>query len=410
MIRSALLLCAGLIAAACFACAVVPVAQTPPPPPPKLLATCPDGSAFHSHVAWLSNFEPSNNGNPTKAPSAGDIAPLNPVADAAYISDLEAVFSIAPVTFRRDLCALDGIFLDTASCQDFASCTGHSWGYRLRDESNPGKKGRYVAIPASFWNLGGGFRQYTYRTYEKDLLVYTFGWTGDSAYNPTYVVANAEADTFPMTILAALAHETGHIRWYDVVDVGRNGKPDYSQVNTGCNGNDFFLGWVKGGSVGAAGLQSPPTWTPPKWREFLTRAVRHGHPNQKVTPVHAAGPQINDIDGEIAAGDIIDAAFALDQIYSSGAPWATYFAALSPDEDFVESYKFNVLTQCTFSGNGAMDCSNAVLNSLNMQIKNFQSSQPYSKNVPADFVKSKKGLLATKIWCVATVPPFAGRP
>ena len=268
---------------------------------------------------------------------------------------------------------------------------------------HPQNKGRYVAIPKSLWNFGGGFEQYTYRKYESDLLYYTFGWTGDPAYNPTYIAANTEADTFPVTILAALAHETGHIRWYDVFDAWRQGRPDYSQVNAGCDGNDFFVGWAGG----YAGLQNPPPWHPPKWRYFLTRPVRHGLSSQKVTQVHASDPQTNYIDANLAAGAIIYPAFALDQLYSKDWPWATYYASVSPDEDFVESYKFNVLTQCTFNGNGAMDCSNALLKSLKMQIKNYQSSQPYSENIPDDFVNSRKALLASKIWCVATVPPYS---
>src|SRR5437764_2725672 len=122
MIRSALLLCAALLAAASFACTLPP----PSPPgivgPPKTLTACADGSAFHSHVAWLSNFDANNNGNPVNAPTAANTTPLNPMTDGAYISDLETAFSLAPPAFRQDLCGLDGIYLDTTSGPNFASC------------------------------------------------------------------------------------------------------------------------------------------------------------------------------------------------------------------------------------------------------------------------------------------------
>jgi hypothetical protein len=403
MIRSALLLCAGLLAAVCFACAqhgtssAVPVAGGGPHVQD---ATCLDGTAFHTHVYWLDNFDPNGVGGPIHAPKASNITPLDPTNDASYIADLDAVFALAPDTFRRDLCGLDGIFLDTTSCSSFASCSGHSWGYRIRDPNNAAAKGRFVAIPKSLWSLGGGFRLYTYPKYENDLLYYTFGWTGDSAYNPTYSAANDDANTFLVTILSALAHETGHIRWYDTVDADRHGQPDYSQVNTGCSGYDFFLGWAGG----TARLQGPPhTFKPPKWRSFLTLPARGNSPR---LPSHASDPQIEAIDGEIEAGNIRYAAWALDQLYQPNWPWATYFAALSPDEDFVESYKFNVLTRCTFSANGQMTCSNPLLQSLQMQIKNYFSSQPYTENIPADFIAGRKTNLATKAWCVATLPAF----
>ena len=71
-------------------------------------------------------------------------------------------------------------------------------------------------------------------------------------------------------------------------------------------------------------------------------------------------------------------------IYPPNAPWASFFGAISPDEDFVETYKFYVMTQ-------------AGLTSLPLQITN----QP-TRDIPKDYLGNLKPKLAGKVPCIVT--------
>src|SRR5207247_1090793 len=84
-----------------------------------------------------------------------------------------------------------------------------------------------------------------------------------------------------------------------------------------------------------------PVQKPNKWRFFMTQSKRSG---TGPTDSHLVDPQISDIDDYLLAADTDSAGAALDQLYRAGYPWASYFSAVSPDEDFVETYKFYVLT------------------------------------------------------------------
>src|SRR5207248_147713 len=110
--------------------------------------------------------------NPDQPPTAG-----SPIT-SSYAGDLDKAFRLASDDFRQHLCQLDAIFLDTSDCADLTSCFGHSWGYRQRGAG--AGKGRYIAISAKLWNLGGGTKSYTYGKYETDLLQQVFGRTGTS--------------------------------------------------------------------------------------------------------------------------------------------------------------------------------------------------------------------------------------
>src|SRR5215471_11237505 len=128
MIRSALLLCAALLAAITFACVAPPVA---PPAPPSVRAAalsfnapvpCPTISnvrELSASVPATANMDPDPNGN---APAA----PTNMQAD------LVSAWGAAPPSFQAQLCALNKIFVTQGP---------ESWGYR-----NITDGGRYIAI------------------------------------------------------------------------------------------------------------------------------------------------------------------------------------------------------------------------------------------------------------------------
>ena len=357
MIRSALLLCAGLLVAACFACA-----QTPPPPPPAPFiqtATCADGSPFLSHVQLV-----QNGWQPNKAtladPPAGTGTPLG--ASSPYAQSLQNAFALAPPAFQKSLCDLTAIFVNgPAACPNFASCMGNSWGYRAA--GGPTKRKTYIAISAGLWNqqCPNGF-PYAYHCFESDLLnaVLNPNASPPPPSPPQYTAANSAADTFEMTILAALAHEVGHVRWYQAMNPGDPGGNGYNPGKF-CNSNFFPQSW------------QTPIHEPPHWRPF----------KQRSTNLHRFSPQIADIDTDISKGDWTGALMLLEQLYQPAQPWASYFAGVSPDEDFVETYKFIVLTSAQ-----------APLTSLPIVL----AGVPH--DIPRDFLAANKPLLSNKALCV----------
>src|SRR5215216_7644213 len=148
MIRSALLLCAGLLAAACLAC--VPEA----PPQPLVAKTWPiascDTASFVNAVQTLKiPFDPRGlRGIPQGDPSIA-------VPDNIKI-DLGGAFDMAPQFFRDKLCGLNGVFINPQA--------GPSWGFRRFDDG-----AEYIAISAGLWPTSGAPAQ-RFRTFETGIV------------------------------------------------------------------------------------------------------------------------------------------------------------------------------------------------------------------------------------------------
>ena len=87
------------------------------------------------------------------------------------------------------------------------------------------------------------------------------------------------------------------------------------------------------------------------------------------------------------------AADFLEELYRPAQPWASYFAAISPDEDFVETYKFYVLT----NAQSVTSLNEGPLTSLPIQI----AGNPH--DIPSDYLAGKKPLLSSQTQCIAPV-------
>src|SRR5437667_3462420 len=204
MIRYALLLCAGLLAALCFACVQAPVRPFATGP------TCrADGSLFLIHLTFVQNSWNPNPMNPVDPPPQG-IA--TPIANTTFAAALLNSFQLAPTVFQDRLCGLGTIFVNGSACNSLSNCLLSSWGYRA---SRTGTT--HIAISAGLWGLTClDGPTYAYHCFESDLLAALLNWPAAPA-PPRYAPANPAADTFDMTILAALAHEVGHVHWYEVM-------------------------------------------------------------------------------------------------------------------------------------------------------------------------------------------------
>jgi hypothetical protein len=322
VIRSFLILAAGILAVACSACV-----QAPPPPPiagyvaGATCATDVPPQPFLTHVKFLSStYDPSN--NYSSAPTGINPAPIDP-ATSRYATALQNAFLLAPPSFQLRLCGLTGIYVNGPDTCNDTDCFNASWGYRAKDGST------YVAITAGLWNLQcpDGSSPYIYHCFETDLLKTTVNWDLKKFNNftpPQYGSAKA-ADNFDMTILAALAHEVGHVRWYEVLNPNKSNWGKNYDPNKLC-GNSFFASWYSGVNK------------PPKWRGFGGRKQNNGLPD-----IHLSDPQIGTID-RAKGQDPSYALTYLDWLYQSTQPWASFFGSITPDEDFVETYKLWILT------------------------------------------------------------------
>jgi hypothetical protein len=312
MLRSALIIAVGFLALIGFACVPVPV----PEPRAAIAATSPpsrpgcDAGVFLSKASYLAvPFYPEK-GAPLPPTST---LPNNP----DYASTLEAAFNAAPPGFQQVLCSLDAVYVNGAVCGNWSDCMDEgSWGWRRTLDG--GGVQRIVALSWWLWNY-----PLAYSSYETQLTRSVLPQSGVK-YSDV-----ALADDLSIAVLAALAHEIGHIRWFDWVNASPSGY---------CNGTFFTNSW------------RPPIHWPPGdattgfWRDLLTRSERnHLRSIGDYLDIHAQPPQINAIDN-VPAGSVTQQKMIYQLLMPAAtSPWASLFAAMSPDEDFVETYKLKVL-------------------------------------------------------------------
>jgi hypothetical protein len=391
MIRSALVLCAGLVVATCFACAPVPPAAPPAPPPAAPLCSAADPQSFVNAVQLLAaNYTPPNGNNGPYQPPSGQSFPWS----QAMRADLLNAFSNAPMFFRQHLCQLNGIYINANGCpnNDPNECGAqamfsNSWGFRSRFD--PDKGNTYIAISATLWAPGGGPAM-AFRRYETELLRSFAGSAGASVYA-------ARPDDSWMTVLAALAHETGHVQWVQTVrpprpDATYDGKYDFSKL-LACpyDGSDFFSSWNYDHRHAS---NHHPRFQPRNgWRAFGNRLNDDGQPID-----HTNFPSLKDLEADSPP----DSYYDLFQLYQPGQAWASLFAAQTPDEDFVETYVMAVLMgyqpgSKTFSG---------PLTSLPLRIPLYTGPgiTRLRADVPHDVLLGHKEGLARKITCILPPP------
>ena len=379
MIRSALLLCAALLGAACFACAPPPPVAGLPPPPPPLAQVCDvnnENSFVPSKVFMLDiqhrPYDPTTFGDPP-ALAAANLPP-------STVNDLTQAFRNAPLFFRQHLCNLNGVFIDPTACSGPSECSGRSWGFR-----DPRTGRMYIGVSLNFlWPSGGPAPTLT--NYETTLLQWqlasldsslqSWGTDGPPFFSSRY--ANDPADTPAMTVLAALAHELGHVRWYTVnVPVPGSFAYDWRYLIPCPNSNHSFFdeSW----SYPDPGALQQAYY----WRYALDVAPR--------SVTHVDPPQNKDIQ---APGSVPALRYDVARLHNQSHPWASLQASLTPDHDFVETYVFNVLTH------------NVTVNPvLAPYVQSLLLTVPgvgYAPDVPFDYFKNptRKAKFVRKVNCM----------
>jgi hypothetical protein len=341
MIRLTLLGVAGIFAVACSACAPAPV-PTPIIGPSSGSGTgTPNCTAteFAASVQVLgAAFDPTK----LKPPPAG--TPLDKNTNGGAWQDLSDAFDAAPAKFKERLC-MTSVLIDPYYDQK----NPLSWGFR-----KPNTMERFIGLPSFLW--GGGTLTSNagkYSAYETDVFARIFEratgqkWDTNSAYPPIYgepKSSGTSVDTSGMTVLAILAHEYGHTLFYELFKGNDPYPPNTATKAWGfCRSpaaarNGYFDNtWLS--------ITIPPDY----WTYF--GAATDLHANNLV--------QIGDIQNELSPnkpkpnwGNIATYVAALYANDNYPAPsgrvqsgrWPSLYGAISPIEDFVEAFKFAVLT------------------------------------------------------------------
>jgi hypothetical protein len=262
------------------------------------------------------NFDPTAGGNPADDQISAVASP--------YSDDVGAAWTAAHPFFRDRLCNLDKVFIVQNTCPSGCTPTdlmNNSWGFR--GYTLPVK--RYIATSQQLWyNVGQAPPFGQFETDRLEALLQTLSPNARKYDLASYTV---NPDNGTMTVLAALAHEYGHLLWYDTFVANADGSPNLGgRANTAafCGGKFYPKGdW-----------QYPVDVPSGRWIGFGEVLNQAGSTSE----VLQLPGLLHHFPG-----------YAGDHLYNvySNRRWPSLLAALSPDEEFVETFQLFVLRNAT---------------------------------------------------------------
>jgi len=294
MRRSTLLILAGVLTMVAEACTpFFPVPPPPPPAPPAPIAAdqrCSDGTSISSKVVALDvKYNPEVDGT----------SPPQSIGLSSYGSWIQKAFNLATQDLRDRLCALDKIYIAEAN-------TDHAvWG--IREKRN---RTRHIGISKELLDKIIGTWTSPYAQYEME-IVDNLLWRSE---NPEpdwlrHLTYKVVGDSPSIAVLAILAHEIGHTMWWH-----------RGVMNLKCDGVFFAnLTWDR--------INIPP-------------GFHHFGDKQRNKSIEDF--DIDDMANLLSAGSLNALISNMHQVYEDGN-WANLFSFVAPDEDFIETYKFQVL-------------------------------------------------------------------
>jgi hypothetical protein len=400
---TSLTLAAGILISALYGCV------SPPPPQGGVAAPLLRAAAvcsldtFLSKVHYLAQTSP-----PFSLPSSGfqKAPPIDatPVSNANIRQDLTEAFNAAPDFFKNQLCSLTGIYIDRTGCSSYDPRTcavtpaDALWAFRAFDSTGH-SVGEFIGTWLGLWQQG---RAPILHTYETARLQNLLNWTSSNPPAADF----ADPDTSAMTMLAVLAHEVGHIFWYDAFVVQADGKPnpggaaDFSHF---CGGA-FYTPSVTPGSVREGSWLAPPTISATRWVSFGD--PRNYHKTDDIDMTKLVADLNRRRPNYPEAGDLLHAVYSGQQLDGTNAQngrWASALAAFSTDEDFVETFQLFVLMHAQPQAQAS-----APLKNLRIVIYGSQKNVagrvvPYADDVPANF--NSKPELMRKSSCFSFLTP-----
>jgi hypothetical protein len=332
MIRIVLLVVAGVFTVVCSACAPAP-SVLPASGIGTGLLDC-DATQFANSVQILqARYDPTS----LTPPTTGTY--LDKTTNPGAWQDLSDAFDAAPKKFKQRLCTTS-IFIDPY----YDPKNPLAWGFR-----KPNTMQRFLGLPGSLWG-GGNLTEHAgkYSEYETELFGRIFersigrSWDKNSAYPPIYgqpKSSGTPVDTPATTVLAILAHEYGHTLFYELFkanDPGSTAMSAQGFCRTSAAATDGYFDdtW--------ASITVPSNY----WTDFGAVTDSHSDGLVQIQDIQAEFRYTNPNWKNIAT--YVAALYGDDNYNAPGrAPsglWPSLFGAISPIEDFVEGFKFAVLT------------------------------------------------------------------
>jgi hypothetical protein len=371
----ALIACLAVICLVGSSCAPVPIGAPQSIRTTVAVPTCQmDATTFvQKKVFFLSSSFNPQQLKPYTPPSGPSIYGVQPYSD-----DIMAAYNAAPSFFQQELCGLDGVFIVQNSCAT-NSCTvadvvNNSWGFREHPPQIPPNQPakRYIATSQQLWQRG---QLPLLSTYETQRLRYLFHWP--AAYvAPLYPPAfsNVMPDTGTMSVLAALAHEFGHVYWWDVFVPNAGG-------NITLTFNSFYTkSW-----------QNPPEIPYERWLNFGDVSNNY-HLVDDINLTSLLHGILSGREYYTAVADILHGIYSgqWNGNNADNGRWASALASFSTDEDFVETFQLGVLMQA-----------NRPLTHLPLTIYR-QNKSPLVDDVPANL--RNKPVLCAKMLFLGSSP------
>jgi hypothetical protein len=307
MIRNAILVSAGIVVAVVLGSLLAP---SPPPIGAAAAAAAPPCN-FAASLP-VTSFEPTA---PNQDPPASATQ-----ASAAIKSDLLAAFNLAPAFFQQQLCGLAGVYITTGV---------DSWGYRNITSPKPYR--RYIALTANLW---AGPRQAAIplNAYENRVFGPPLSWNTVDPSPPTYLAATPNSGQ--MTILAALAHEFGHVLWADLLIDTPGTNPDSrrfcaKELDNSWKGGPLPTPWTtfEDTDPNGADIADDPSDPPDAGDPSLTDI----HVLRLAAALKAQPPQLD------------RAHRILRRLLSRSRPYPSFLGAFSANEHFVETFTLYTL-------------------------------------------------------------------
>jgi hypothetical protein len=328
-----LIYCIGVVCALITACGPV-VTQAPVggAPPPSL--TCDSNSTGAQFVAakvykLSAGFNPKLGLAPTSAEILENVSTGDP-----YYQVLTDAFSAAPPFFKDNLCSLTQVFIVQNNCT--GSCTpadliNNSWGLRAYQTAGAPK---YIATSQQLLLMALSLGDF--ETQRLMYMLSQFVSTGAAVWthHPTYLATLPTSnDPFAFTVLAAFAHEYGHVLWYDTFVSQPGGNIDH--LATFCQGKNKYNSFYPPGHWDKISLSNN------RWITFAQKHekyhIDHFIPLQNALDTGGlTGRFYPKADKELQKALMDNAVVDLLSVFSS-------------NEDFVTAYELDVLKEAQLS-------------------------------------------------------------
>jgi len=269
----------------------------------------------NNKVFYSPPFDFNHNGAPTGSSYSPPIM-LPAQATDPDATPVMAAFTAAPSFLRKILCRMTGVLIDTSQ----TSNEPLQWAFWENADQTAGNvqgsgAGRWVALSEGLWN---GTNTYSgYSLYKLNSLLST----------TTGITFSSTPEGATLGLLGALAHEAGHVVYYDMC--ARTGQSCYSDMHSDT--------WYRVGKPARIRGMKDPYPDACDQDENSQTDCANNHVTRHYDKV------VDDWNGGNTKG-------LLYGLYN-GRKWLDVVSSAAPDEEFVELFELVVLTQANAPNN-----------------------------------------------------------